>query len=53
MNSPILFPPASSQGRAGLIAVQMGPQCGGDFQRIPMADISNFVQQTHNFIVLW
>ncbi|MDO9060762.1 MAG: hypothetical protein Q7U92_17310, partial [Bradyrhizobium sp.] len=45
-------------------AVQMGPQCGGDasgfpndyqvnFQGIPMTDISDFVQQSHNFIPPW
>jgi len=34
-------------------AVQMGPQYGGDPFRIPMADILDFVQQTHNFIASW
>jgi hypothetical protein len=34
-------------------AVQMGPQYGGDTPRNPMTDISDFVQQSHNFITLW
>ncbi len=34
-------------------AVQIGPQCGGDAGRIPMTDISDFVQQSHNFIASW
>ena len=45
--------PRPPEGRTGLIAVQMGPQYGGDFQRNPMTDISIFVQQTHNFIAMW
>jgi hypothetical protein len=34
-------------------AVQMGLQCGEAAWRIPMTDILDFVQQTHNFIALW
>jgi len=34
-------------------AVQMGLQCGEAVRRIPMTDILDFVQQTHNFIALW
>jgi len=34
-------------------AVQIGPQCGGDLIGNPMADILDFVQQSHNFIALW
>ena len=33
-----------------LVAVQIGPQCGGDAQAIHMTGISDFVQQSHNFI---
>ena len=40
-------------GRASFDAVQIGLQCGGDHFRIPMTDILDFVQQSHNFIVLW
>jgi hypothetical protein len=39
-------------GRA-VDAVQIGPQCGGMPGGFPMTDISVFVQQSHNFIVLW
>jgi hypothetical protein len=34
-------------------AVQIGLQCGGDGFTDSMTDISDFVQQTHNFIVFW
>jgi hypothetical protein len=34
-------------------AVQIGPECGGDHGQIAMADISDFVQQTHNFVASW
>jgi hypothetical protein len=40
--------------------VQMGPHCGGDTaemprktQANPMTGISDFVQQSHNFIAVW
>ncbi len=50
---PDFFLPASGPGRGSFDAVQIGLQCGGDRFRIPMTDISDFVQQSHNFIVLW
>jgi hypothetical protein len=34
-----------------LVAAQIRPQCGGDFQAIQMTGISDFVQQSHNFII--
>jgi hypothetical protein len=34
-----------------LVAAQIRPHCGGDFQAIQMTGISDFVQQSHNFIV--
>jgi len=34
-------------------AAQIGPQCGARRPEIPMTDISDFVQQSHNFIALW
>jgi hypothetical protein len=34
-----------------LVAAQIGPQCGGHFQAIQMTGISDFVQQSHNFII--
>ena len=32
---------------------QIGPECGESLQWNPMAEILDFVQQTHNFIVAW
>ena len=48
------FVPARGQpGRGSVDAVQLGPQCGGNRSPNPMTDISDFVQQSHNFIALW
>jgi hypothetical protein len=35
------------------IAVEIGPECGGNARWNPMTEILDFVQQTHNFIALW
>ena len=34
-----------------LVAAQIGPQCGGHAPAIHMTGISDFVQQSHNFIM--
>jgi hypothetical protein len=52
-NFPDLVPARVLPGTRLVDAVQIGLQYGGDSRRIPMTDISDFVQQTHNFIVLW
>jgi hypothetical protein len=50
---PDFVPAGVLPGTRWFDAVEIGPQYGEDGCRIPMTDISDFVQQTHNFILLW
>jgi hypothetical protein len=50
---PDLLPAPCPARTHWFVAVQIGPQCGRDGRRFPMTDISDFVQQSHDFVALW
>ncbi len=51
---PDLFPSRGQPGRAGLMPSKwVSNAAETPRSRIPMTDISDFVQQSHNFIAVW